>query len=267
MAYKIAAFLFFALAFLRASYAGASPVAFQVDTMTIETTMNAGDTKTGVITVNNVAQPGQAGDNSDSIRLRVYAVDWTLDRSGKPIFVAPGSQPDSCSSWIKISPVELEIPAGQSSQVRYTVSVPPGTQGTFRSMIMFETAPEPTKAGPRVMVVNGRIGSALYVAVGPQVKRMRVVSFSATPQNVMLTLENTGNTYARLKGSLQFQDATNHMVQQVALPGAVVLNGQNNQRDFTIPTPKLPSGSYTVTAVVDYGGAVLVGARTHVTVP
>lgn len=267
MAYKLALFLFFALAVFSAKLAAASPVAFQVETMTIETAMNAGDTKTGVITVNNVASANQPDSADDSIHLRIYAADWTLDRNGKPIFAAPGTAPDSCSNWVKISPVELDIPAGQSAQVRYTVSVPAGAQGTFRSMIMFETAPPPVKTGQRVMIVNGRIGSALYVVVGPQVKRMRVVSFSATPQNVLLTLENTGNTYARLKGSIQFSDATDKVVQQISLPGGVVLSGQNNQRDFALTTPKLPSGSYTVTAVVDYGGAVLVGARTHVTVP
>src|SRR5579883_1074120 len=90
---KVAALFSFAILLLAASLASAAPVGFQVDKMAIETTANAGDTQTGVITITNVEQtaPGAA---PDSLRLRVYAADWTLDRSGKPLFAQPGTASD-----------------------------------------------------------------------------------------------------------------------------------------------------------------------------
>lgn len=259
--------LIFFLGLAIAAPACASPIAFQVNTMSIETSMDAGQSQTGVITVCNIAKadnPAAAAD--DSVRLRIYAMDWTLDRAGKPKFDTAGALPDSCSNWITISPLEMEIPAGQSQQVRYTINVPSGVQGTFRAMIMFQTVPRPA-SGQRVMFVSGRIGTAVYVTVGAQAKRLRIDSFGASPTDTLLTIENTGNTYVRIKGNIQYQDASNHTIAEASLPGSVVLSGQNNQRDFDITNPKLPSGTYTVTVVIDYGGAVLIGARTHVTVP
>lgn len=58
------------------------------------------------------------------------------------------------------------------------------------------------------------------------------------------------------------------MIQQVPLPGAVVLPGENNVREIRVETPHLAGRStYVVTVLVDYGAEVLIGARTHVAIP
>lgn len=265
MPHKLALTLLFGLAL--AVPACASPLAFHVDNMLIEAHMDAGQSQTGVITVSNLEPASAAGATTDSIRIRVYPVDWTLDRKGDPQFLPAGAQPDSCSSWLQISPIEVEVAPGQSQTVRYTINVPAGIQGTYRCMVMFETVPQPGAKGQHVMLISGRIGAAVYVMVGPQAKRLKIDSFGVTPSDTELAVENTGNTYVRTKGRIQFQDSAGNIVQQVSLPAAVVLSGQNNEREFDISTPKLPSGAYTATAVIDYGGTVLIGARTHVTVP
>ena len=83
-----------------------------------------------------------------------------------------------------------------------------------------------------------------------------------------VTIENTGSSHIRLAGVLQFRDEGGKIVQQVNLPGGVVLPGEQNVRDLLVDTPKdLAAGKYTVTAVVDYGGEVLVGARSQYAVP
>lgn len=246
----------------------ASPIAFHIDHMVVETHIDAGQSQTGVINVSSLVQPGTSGVTTDSsMRIRVYTVDWTLDRKGNLQFLSPGALPDSCSTWLQISPMEVDVAPGQSVPVRYTINVPEGVQGTFRCMVMFQTVPKPGVTGQRVMLVSGRIGTAIYVMVGAQAKRLEIDSFGVSPAETDLDVENTGNTYVRTKGQIQYEDSTGHVVQQIALPNAVVLSGQNDRREFDLSTPKLPSGTYTATAVIDYGGTVLVGARTHVVVP
>ena len=260
-------FLLLPLVFLPGTPASADPLSFMVQPMTIETEGQAATEQTGVITVSQEMMPAAAGTAGTPLRLRVYASDWTLDRSGTPQFLKAGTTPESCSSWLQINPVELVVQPGETSEVRYTIKIPAGVSGSYHSIIMFETAPVPMQAGPRMVAVNGRIGAAIYVQVGPQVKRARITGFAVTAQRTTLTVENAGNSQVRLKGVLQIQDADGHVVQHVPLPGGVVLPGQDHVRDLTLETPHVPHGHYLVTALLDYGGGALVGARAHVLFP
>ena len=52
------------------------------------------------------------------------------------------------------------------------------------------------------------------------------------------------------------------------LPGAVVLPHHDNRRELNVSwTTPLPTGEYTVTAIVDYGGEELLGAETPIKLP
>jgi hypothetical protein len=246
--------------------ANANTLSFAVEPMTSEVTAKAGAQHTGVITVRHQGSPALPG--AEAIRLRIYAMDWSLNRQGAPEFLKPGAVAGSCSAWVRFNPVEVTLSPGEARPVRFTIDIPAGAQGTFHTVIMFESAPKPARVGQQVVGLNGRIGSTVYVHVGPSVKRARVTQFSLSPTNGNLTIENTGTSHVRLKGTLQFRDETGRMVQQVPLPGAVILPGKNNVRDLALEVPKtLRSGKYQVTALLDYGGEVLLGARAHVTMP
>lgn len=255
------------LLFLTGAQVWADPLSFLVTPMTIETPARPGIEKTGVITIEHPVSPGSDPAAEPLLRLRVYAADWTLDRSGTPQFSRSGTRGDSCSGWLQINPSEVDVPAGESRQIRYTVTVPAGVQGTYHSIIMFETAPQPMQSRQGLVAVDGRIGSALYVQIGPQVRRARITGFAVSAQKTMLTVANTGNSHVRLKGFLQFTDSQGQMVKQTPLPSAVVLPGKDNVREISMPTPTVSGGAYQVTALLDYGSDVLAGARTHVHLP
>ena len=260
-------FLLLGLVIVPGGVAFADPLSFLVQPMTIEMDAQPGTEQTGVITVSQDAAPAPPGTEGTPLRLRVYAADWTLDRSGTPQFLKAGTTPGSCSQWLQINPIELVVQPGQTYQVRYVLKTPVSALGSYHSIVMFETAPAPMQAGGHVVAVNGRIGVALYAQVGPQVKRARITGFAVSPKRTTLTVENTGNSHVRLKGVLQFKDADGRVVQQAPLPGGVVLPGKDHVRDLTMDTPHVPDGHYLVTALLDYGGGALVGARTHVLFP
>jgi hypothetical protein len=190
-----------------------------------------------------------------------------MDRAGTPEFHKPNTLPGSCSPWLQINPVDLTVAPGETQEVRYTLDVPANAQGTYRTILMFETATTPGAGGSRPVNVRGRVGSVLYVQVGTLAKRARVKEFHVTPEKTRVTVENTGTSHLRLKGTLQFRNAKDEIVQQVPTPGAVILPGGEALRDLIIDTPKLPSGPYTVTLLLDYGGEVLLGARARVQLP
>lgn len=257
------------LLLLWVSPARAGDVSFTLQPMTNELALTPGEQYTGILTVANEVPPGTKPGEVEPLKLRLYLMDWVLDRKGSPSFFKPGTKPGNCASWVQVNPPELVVPAGEKREARYTINVPkdaPG--GTYRTVIMFESAPQPRKEGDRVIAVNGRIGATLYAQVGPQSRRARIAAFNVAPDKATFTIENTGSSHVRLKGTLQFKDESGKMVEQVPLPGGVVLPGDCNLRDFGLDVPKtLSSGKYSVTLVVDYGGEVLIGARAQLTMP
>ncbi|HEU4752113.1 MAG TPA: hypothetical protein VFU47_03315, partial [Armatimonadota bacterium] len=229
--------------------AQAAPISFTLAPMTVEHSVPGKGEVTGVIGVTHELPPGAKKSELEPMKLRVYAMDWDLDRKGQPNFQKPGSFPGNCSTWVQINPVDLTVPPGEKRDVRYTIRVPEGVQGTFHTVIMFETAQQAQKEGARVVTVSGRVGTTIYVQVGPQSKRARISAFSVTPEKSVVTVQNTGTSHVRLQGQLQFRDEAGKMVSQVPLPGGVVLPGSSNVREFAVETPKLPgSGKYSVTA-------------------
>lgn len=253
--------------FLLMARAHASSLSFTVAPTSAETCAPPGTTVTGVLRV-KYELPAGAPNPEGPIRLRVYPMDWSLDRQGSPQFLKPGTTAGSCSAWLQINPAELVVSAGETRDVRYTVTIPQGVQGTFRTILMVESAPQPTTLNTRTVSVNGRIGSAVYIQVGPQARRARITNFAVLPERSAITVENTGTSHLRLKGVLQFRDALGLLVRQITLPGAVVLPGKEGIREIQMDTPRLPGASaYTATLLLDYGGETLLGARAKLAVP
>lgn len=258
-------FVFFSLVILTVPVARlrADGLSFNVTPMITDVTAEAGTTQTGLITLRENASP-----DSPPLRVKVSVKDWALNRSGEPQFLAPGTTLGSCASWLQVTPQELSVPAGQPQVVRYTLTVPPGAQGSYHAIIFFTTAPLPGRVNNRSVGVSGCIGNTIYVQVGSPVHRAKITGLMLTAKNVTLMVQNTGSSYLRLKGVVKIANASGDIVQQITLPGGVVLPGPDGTRVITLATPSLPqAGSYTATVVLDYGGDVLLGARTHAKLP
>ncbi len=246
----------------------AQGISLTASPMMAEVSARPGVQQTGIIALKHEAGARAEDKNRAPVHVRVYVMDWCLDPDGNPIFLKAGASGESCAAWVQVNPVELTIDAGATSQVRYTLSVPPDAQGTYRAMVMFETDAAPAQVRGQKVAVNGRLGCALYAQVGPQVRRARVTSFSLKDAYILLNVENTGTTHLRLRGQIEFRDAGGRLVAQTSLPGAVVLSGKDNRRAFRVSAPVLPPGvSLTMTATLDYGGDALLGARGHVLLP
>ncbi len=259
--------LFFVLLYL-VFVTGLSPkldadgLSFNVTPMITDLSIEPGASQTGLTSVRDNNAVG-----SPPIRFKVSLRDWTLDQSGQPTFADPGTMPDSCAPWMTVTPSELSVSPGQDQLVRYTVTAPPGSQGSYHCIILLTSAPEPAIVHNTSVNVCGCIGNTVYVQVGPPVYRAKITSLAVTTKNVALTVENTGSSYVRLGGVVKIADSTGNVIQQIKIPGYVVLPGSNNLRIVTMDTlSDLPSGAYTATAILDYGGDALLGARIHVNI-
>lgn len=260
--------LFTVLALAAATPARAANAAFGVMPLMRESAVQPGERATGAIELSVDPAPNAGAEAQKPVKLRVYAMDWTLDRAGQPQFLKAGSTPGSCSNWVQVSPAEVTVVPGETQVVRYTANVPSDAHGTYRTVLMFEPLETVSLPGSQRLQVRSRIGSTLYLQVGAQSRRARITKLDVTTTEAAVTVENTGTSHVRLKGMLQLHDAEGKLVQQIEFPGGVVLPGTEGVRDFKLQGLKLPgTGNFKATVILDYGGEALLGARTNVKAP
>ena len=245
---------------------GAQASSLAVSPLTIEAKADPGRSYTGVIKVMN---PGDGRDAAgvvvgETLRVRVRPGDWALSLSGTPIYGKPGVFAGSCSRAVRVNPAEFTLAPGETKIVRYTVSLPPKQRGEFRTVIFFEADPRPVRVGEQHVGLITRIGAIIYIdtTTAPE----RAVGFTDLrlfPDRVEFELENTGNVHVRGTGEVQIRQG-DRLVHTLQISGFVVLPAPYHRRRITVPlehNPGLPAGTYTVTAVVDYGADKLMGAR------
>ncbi len=198
-------------------------------------------------------------------RIHAYCQDWTLKPDGVVVFVAGGKLPGSASSWVQLVPAEFELKPGETRRVRYTIRVPADASGERRAAVIFEAAARlvSTPGAPSRLVP--RIGTILYVDAGPrQPGRARVVRLDVGRAGGMLAVQNSGSAHLRFTGQLEVRDAHGALVRRCNLNPFVVLPAPFNRHNARLGPEileGLPRGRYQVTAILDYGGDALLGAR------
>jgi hypothetical protein len=241
----------------------ADGLSFSVSPMISDLTIAPGSTHTGLIAVSDNVPAG-----TPTVNVKATIKDWTLDNYGHPVYSDPGTTPGSCASWLQLTPIELALKGGPPSLVRYTITVPPDAQGSYHCIVFFTTTPLENFAKGASANICAMIGNTIYVQVGPPVKRAKITDIELTAKTVTVTVENTGSSYVRLGGAVKITDSAGKLLQQVDIPADAVLPGANSTRIVPIDLNSvLASGAYTVTALLDYGGQALLGARINATLP
>jgi len=235
-------------------------VSLSVAPIRVEHLVQQGEKGTDMILVTN--------DGTTSTRVKVSIEDWTLTRDGNPMFMKTGKNPYSCADWIRINPIDFRIAAGQTKEVRYTVTVPQGIEdGGYRVAIIFETVPDVTPGEKtKRMLIKGRIAAILYEVVGKPVFQGYANTLRAEPKkdgiDFILLLQNTGKVHFRTKGTITVTDSKGEKAFEVEIPDAPVLPG--SEREMKIPYDKpVPKGKYSALVVVDLGNKELIGAKTE----
>jgi P pilus assembly chaperone PapD len=216
-----------------------------------ELQIDAGVAETNVVQVRNV------GDQP--VRVRAYLQDWTLGRQGEPQFCRPGSQKKSLAPWLEINPTDFQIRPGQTGEIRYTITVPPGAaSGTYWTALMVEGMPALTgPPSPKKMALHGRFAVMLYETVGRPEIKAQFQDFQVTPGRQKLTfslsLANAGQGHIRPRRSkILLRNQQGQEVAQVEIPDAPVLPGSSREIVWDQEI-KLPPGQYLAEARLDIG--------------
>jgi len=217
-----------------------------------------------------------------AVQATLSLADWNRDEKGDNRFFPIGTVPGSCGSALSIFPLAMRLEPGAAQTVRVTLdgASPDSLRHECWSIAFVETAPQVDATKGRVINYTVRTGVKVYVGT-PQLKadaevtKLRLArrtpaaapapTADAGPDDVLLTVQNTGTRHAIAHGSVEFRRPDNSLAAKVELPDLYILPGASVQT--SVPAPKLAPGRYVVLAIVDYHGDDLAAAQLEYEVP
>jgi len=242
-------------------------VSIEASPLRVEVQALPGGSTTQSVTLTNVG--------TQPVRVRASLADWSLSRDGAPQFQEPGpARAFAASGWIRFAPPEFIIEGGRQGTVRFTVTVPPGTEAAgYRTGLLFDFSPTDPDGAVRAkqVTVRSRIATLIYVHVGqagqpPAAVELTDLQIRAREETeVVATLKNVSRRSVRTKGTMVLYDTSGAVVRQVPVPDVPVL--PESERDVALSTGdsanRLPPGDYRVELKIDVGQtAVIVGETT-----
>jgi hypothetical protein len=193
--------------------------------------------------------------------------DYTVGPTGNYAFSAAGKSPYSLSKTITINPREFDLEPGSFTQVRFSVDVPANAAGEYSNLVFFTT--RPTRHSGGGLSIVERIASKIYVMI-PETTRIAGEvddvkgQTLADGQHYLVDFHNTGNAHVYLSGRVEVKQG-GMVVDRIPFPQGMLVE-RAGKRLIDAVGKKLAPGSYSVVAMVDYGGPNLVAGQANITV-
>jgi len=206
-------------------------------------------------------------------RFHSHAEDWWRSEDGKQSFYTePGSHERSCGTWVTINPVEAEALPDETLIIRLTVAVAPDAKpGGYWCALTVDEQLDPTASTDGVaMAFLASVSTAIYVYVGAIDQNAGITGVAVGSDIATVRLQNIGNTPLTIEGKMEFRRAgQDEPVAIVNLDRGVLFTYPQKTGLFSARLPDaaaLPSGVYTVRAIVDFGGDHYIGVERQLNV-
>jgi hypothetical protein len=208
------------------------------------------------------------------LSLKLYLADSQFESDGREAELVLGTLARSCAPWVELGPELIELAPGETRNVFFDVETPFDARGSYWTKLYIEeiSTPEPTQqsmSGRTYQVfMRQRMGVRIFEEVpGTAVPEMIVervqIESSLDARDVVLSVVNTGNVLLRCRGWIELRNSAGEIVETLR-PGA---DGQftifpDSRRELTARSKTdLAPDTYTVLAIVDYGGDSLVAGE------
>jgi hypothetical protein len=166
--------------------------------------------------------------------------DLEVDVRGRFSAVPSESRPSSAVPWGFVEPQGLQLPAGNSRDIKVALTPPEGT------------APGGYSAALRFMVESrGRTTEIVHpvlLDVGAErlVRSARISSIFVPSRSigstipVTIAIENTGPLHVAAQGTLIVTDATSRVTARIPVPRSIVMPGKTRIISVDVPAPLIP---------------------------
>ena len=201
-------------------------------------------------------------------RFRAKVEDWWRSEDGTQSFYGEaGTLRRSCARWVTLNPVEATAVPGEPLILRITVTVPPEIPSSgYWCALTVDEIPDPTVADAGIGVkFVASVSTGIFVNVGQIARAARILDVKVANQEASVKVRNEGNGPLGIEGRLEFFEGSAASPRAtVTLPRTTVLTEPSTDGTLAVQLPSattLPTGRYRVRAVLDFGGAHLLGAE------
>lgn len=239
--------------------------------MRVEAKLTPGAQSSGALSLSNGA--------AERARFRTEILDFYLDDEAVPQFVAdaPAEATFSCRQWIAVNPMEADVPANGTLQVRYTVRVPATlSAGTYHCAVGFTSLPPLRSRPERAIGVSAavRVICALYFTIGDnrpdgELKELlveRMVIAAEPVLRAVAVVENAGVGNLRGSGTVELLDSSGSILETEDFPTCVILP-RRRQRAPLVFKRALSNGRYSLRVRVNLGTGEIQEAIRAFTLP
>lgn len=248
-----------------------SPLAasFSVSPLTLELQGEPESSETTGLVVRN------AGDQVLSVEIK--ALDFEMQPNGQEVELSLGAHKRGCAQWLHLSPSGLlDIPPGGQQDVRVTVNVPDGVEGTYWAKVAVIQASKPKP----IRQTKGQTTMQVFIKQRWEVRVHQTIAGTdkvdgdivnmlvdhletEEPTELALHFENTGNTLLHCLGRIEIRNEDGELVSQMPLGDGgnfAVYPGGVRAVSSALPEDLQP-GHYIALGIVDYGGEGLVAGE------
>ncbi len=192
----------------------------------VELTVHRGEQAGKIIHVQN--------QGSESIELKAYVMDFSIDREGNFVFSEAGHESYSASRWLSVAETDFELVPGESQEVEVRLSAPSEVEpGGHYAALFFEAIPS---ANQGAVSISTRIPTLFYITV-PGITEAEVIANADIASLVLpgfagkgpveagVVVHNTGNVHLTVAAKAHFSaslggDSELDLGQAVILPNS-----------------------------------------------
>lgn len=244
---------------------------FEVSPLKMFFNAEPGESQTKFITLKN---------HSNNLETFILSInDYEVNSKGKGKYVAAGTLKNSLADWISIAPAFFELNPNEEKEIAVTMQQPVDDYGSKWGTIMVRTTQEQTsysvdKAVTAGMAVSPRIAVSVYQTPGTNKEYKATISNLVEVDGVNADSISTYNAVVNNLGDIiteckVFMIATNiETAEEFSFPDIKFILYPKSSRKVELYLPNnLPKGSYSLTAVLDYGHKNnLEGTQTVITI-
>jgi len=105
-------------------------------------------------------------------------------------------------NWFTLDKNQVDVPAGESSEIKYSISIPDGSEGEYDARVIFSKDPT-----AKIMGISIRYNFPVYIIVsGTEKYDFSIEDINITNKSnteISINMTNTGNVHIRPKGTIK----------------------------------------------------------------
>lgn len=202
-----------------------------------------GSKLTGEVTVHNT------GNEPEKVKIYWEDFEYSEPYNGSKNFMPAGSSPVTFVSWIRFTPMQLDLPPFGKADISYIIDTPEDFIGGRYGVMFFE--PVDPQIDPKTgMNIVSRVGSLFFLESSDKSKSAALSNVELTDTGFMADFQNRGDVVQIPDGTYYVMDSDGVAVDRGDVPKVYVPPGKTAKYKFDFNND-FAAGRYTIILTVD----------------